>query len=92
MESDSVLVYKFMKHVTVKLYTAIFKTLACVSHIASAVFKIKFVILCRLEYEDTKLSQCTFTIHLPIKTNCIQLYKLHSVTLGYTPCGSAYFL
>ena len=45
-----------------------------------------------LQYEDTKLSQCNFTIHLSKQSNCIQLYKLHSVRLGYTSCGSAYFL
>jgi hypothetical protein len=41
MESASVLIYKVMKHVTVKLYIDIFKTLACVSHIAFAVFTIE---------------------------------------------------
>jgi len=45
-----------------------------------------------LQYEDTKLSQCTFTIHLSKQTNYSQLYKLHSVRLGYTSCGSAYLL
>ena len=72
MESVSVLVYKLMKRVTVKLYIAIFKTLACVSHIAFAVFMIQVEILCRLQCKDANLSQCSFTIHLPIKTNCVQ--------------------
>jgi hypothetical protein len=72
MESASVLVYKVTRHVTVKLYTAIFQTLACVGHIALSVFTIKVDILRRLQCKDTKLSQCNFTIHLSKQTNCIQ--------------------
>jgi hypothetical protein len=92
MESASVQVYNIMKHVTVKLYIDIFKNFACVSHIAFAVFTIQVEILCRSQCKDANLSQCSFTIYLPIKTNCIQWYNLHSVTLGCTSCGSAYFL
>jgi hypothetical protein len=61
------------EHMTVKItYHAIFKTLACVSLIAFAVFAIQVETLCRLQCKDTKLPQCNFTIHLSKETNCFQ--------------------
>jgi hypothetical protein len=47
-------------------------------------------IIYTLQYEDTKLSQCNFTIHLSKQTNCIHWYKLHSVRLGYASYSSAW--
>jgi hypothetical protein len=71
MDSAYELVYKVMKHLKIRLYIAIFQTLASVGHIALSVFTIKVDILRRLQCKDTKLSQCNFTIHLSKQTNCI---------------------
>ena len=49
-----------MKHVTVKLYTAILKNIVFVSNILVVVFTIQAEILRRLQCKDTKISQYSF--------------------------------